>query len=68
MYRKQREIHSDRFACCVTQIAERNQRSLKAHLRAGFVVVHRHRDRVTAEDWIVVAWDWSEPQRSTVSA
>lgn len=49
------------FPCdlCVTEVATRNQVSLRAHERMGFEPVSTYSDG--REDWVVVAWDLSRP-------
>lgn len=49
------------FPCdlCVTEVATRNQVSLRAHERMGFEPVSAYSDG--REDWVVVAWDLSRP-------
>jgi L-amino acid N-acyltransferase YncA len=56
LYQGHRELYQDRFAEIVTEIALRNTRSMRAHERVGFRVVHRYRD--ATDDWAVVAWDF----------
>jgi ribosomal protein S18 acetylase RimI-like enzyme len=56
LYEKHREIYAPRFDLCVTEIASGNIRSMKAHRRVGFEVVHKFRDEV--DEWNVVVWDW----------
>lgn len=52
LYAKHRELLSSRFDFAVTEISTSNGRSLRAHERVGFEVVHRHRD--ATDDWVVV--------------
>jgi GNAT superfamily N-acetyltransferase len=52
LYTKHRELFSSRFDFAVTEISTSNGRSLRAHERAGFEVVHRHKD--STDDWVVV--------------
>jgi hypothetical protein len=40
----------------VTEIATRNTRSLRAHLRVGFAPLHSYRDAV--DEWVIVGWRW----------
>lgn len=44
-----------RFDLCVTEIAERNEVSVRAHERMGFEVISRYAD--AQESWVIVAWD-----------
>lgn len=57
LYTHHKEVYSDRFDLFVTEISERNHRSLRAHEKVGFKTIHTHRDNL--DDWRVVAWDWS---------
>jgi len=56
LYAAHRQAYSGRFDLLVTEIAERNPRSLRAHARVGFQELHRYRDATDA--WVVVGWDW----------
>jgi hypothetical protein len=40
---------------CVTEIATRNDVSVKAHEKMGFEVISRYSD--AREEWVIVAWD-----------
>ena len=40
---------------CVTEIAIRNQISVRAHIKMGFEIIARYAD--TREEWVIVAWD-----------
>jgi GNAT superfamily N-acetyltransferase len=57
LYDGHRREYSQQFDLLVTEIATRNTRSLRAHERVGFRPLHRFQDH--AEDWMIVAWDWS---------
>ena len=56
LYAKHKEIYSKQFALCVTEIATRNKRSMKAHQRVGFEIIHTFRDSL--DEWNIVVWDW----------
>lgn len=58
LYQHHRETYSDRFTVFVTDISERNTRSLRAHKRVGFEAIHEFFDPALNETWIIVAWDW----------
>jgi GNAT superfamily N-acetyltransferase len=47
------------YDLCVTEIADRNVPSLRAHEKMGFEVIATYRD--ASEDWSIVAWDLSRP-------
>ncbi len=57
LYREHRARYASRFAACVTEIATRNTRSMRAHARVGFELVKTYRD--ATDEWAVVAWDWT---------
>jgi GNAT superfamily N-acetyltransferase len=40
----------------VTEVATRNQRSMRAHLRLGFTILERYRD--ATDEWALLQWDW----------
>ncbi len=58
LYNGFREVMSDHFDYCITDVAEANQRSLKAHQKSGFKVI----DKLTygGISWNIVLWDWKE--------
>jgi ribosomal protein S18 acetylase RimI-like enzyme len=59
LYAKHKAELSDRFELCVTEIAKRNLRSLAAHKRVGFEIIHEYFDVNYPELWEVVAWDFA---------
>lgn len=56
MYRKLREVCRRDFDFVVTEVAERNTRSMRAHQRVGFETIHTYPDDTTGELWHVIAW------------
>lgn len=54
LYRKMREECLGVYDFTVTEVAERNSRSLRAHERAGFETIHRYDDPLTGETWRVI--------------
>jgi hypothetical protein len=56
MYLKHRELYSQRFDFCITEIAARNVRSQKAHERVGFKTIHTFEDETDL--WNIVLWNW----------
>ena len=56
LYSKHKEVYSKKFDICVTEISSKNLRSMKAHQRVGFEVVHTFQDKV--DEWNIVVWDW----------
>jgi ribosomal protein S18 acetylase RimI-like enzyme len=49
------------YDCTVTEVATRNERSMRAHARVGFAVIDRYRD--ATDEWALLRWDWSDPER-----
>lgn len=59
LYFQHRKEYRERFDLFVTEISNSNYRSLRAHARVGFKTIHQHRDEI--DDWMVVGWDWKDP-------
>lgn len=58
LYHQLRAVYSAQYDFTVTEISQRNPRSLRAHRRVGFQTLHAYPDPVTGEGWEVVVWDW----------
>lgn len=58
MYGKMKESCRADFDFTVTEVAERNKRSLRAHERVGFQTLHTYPDDLTGEDWRVIVLDF----------
>ncbi|MFN8354955.1 MAG: GNAT family N-acetyltransferase [Spirosomataceae bacterium] len=58
LYAKHKEVLSSSFELCITEIAVRNTRSMRAHERVGFELLHNFQD--ATDDWNLVVWDWRE--------
>jgi len=58
-YQKYADTFSGKYDFAITEISTSNFRSLKAHQRMGFEVIHRFEDEV--EEWNIVLWDWKLP-------
>jgi ribosomal protein S18 acetylase RimI-like enzyme len=56
LYRHHKKIYQPQFDLFITEIATRNPRSIRAHERVGFKIIHTHRDEL--DEWVVVGWDW----------
>lgn len=61
MYQHFRESLQPEYAYCITDIAQDNPRSLRAHLKTGFQVIHSI--EFDGLVWNVVLWDWTDSQR-----
>lgn len=56
-----RRRYAGEFDLIVTEVARRNGRSVRAHEKVGFELLHRYRDP-SGEEWDLIAWDWSPPR------
>ena len=56
LYQKHKELMQPQYDFVVTEIAARNTRSIRAHEKVGFQLLHRFADE--REEWNVVLWDW----------
>jgi hypothetical protein len=54
--KKHRDVYSPEYDLCLTEVATRNRRSMKAHNRIGFKTIHTFRN--SSEEWNIVLWDW----------
>jgi ribosomal protein S18 acetylase RimI-like enzyme len=45
------------FDYCITEVAVRNRRSIRAHRRVGFVTAHVYTD-ARGEEWEIMVWKW----------
>jgi GNAT superfamily N-acetyltransferase len=55
LYRAHREHLCGPFDTCITEVATRNSRSMRAHERVGFAVIDRYRD--ATDEWALLEWD-----------
>lgn len=56
LYNKHKEAYGQHFDIVITEISTSNQRSIRAHERVGFEIVHTYRDEL--DEWAIVLWDW----------
>ena len=61
LYDAHRVWLSGSYDSTITEVATRNTRSMRAHLRVGFTVLERYRD--ATDEWAVLRWDWLKPSR-----
>jgi L-amino acid N-acyltransferase YncA len=57
LYLKMKEAYRSRYDFTVTEVAERNTRSMRAHERVGFRTLHTYADETTGEVWRVIVLD-----------
>lgn len=60
MYQHHRDVYGSRYQLLITDISERNTRSMRAHRRVGFEPLHSFHDPTLGETWIVVVWNWQQ--------
>jgi ribosomal protein S18 acetylase RimI-like enzyme len=56
MYEYFKEVYSSKYECCVTDVDEANHRSIRAHEKTGFQIVHTV--PYGGSRWHIVLWDW----------
>jgi predicted GNAT superfamily acetyltransferase len=59
-YLKYKDEFENKYDFAITEIDNKNQRSLNAHKRIGFREIHRYSSPDKTE-WVVVVWDWKIP-------
>ena len=62
LYGHFRDCLSNEFTYLITDIAEANTRSLRAHQKSGFQVIHQM--RYGGIGWNIVLWDWKIGDKS----
>ncbi|SFW67149.1 Acetyltransferase (GNAT) family protein [Sinomicrobium oceani] len=60
LYHQYREYYKDSHPCIITEILSANRRSISAHQRVGFGILHRYSDPDDRQ-WDIVLWDWNTP-------
>lgn len=56
LYQAYKNAYSEQYAFAITEIALSNHRSMAAHERVGFEVIHEFEDETQL--WGIVAWGW----------
>ncbi|OJJ22445.1 GNAT family N-acetyltransferase [marine bacterium AO1-C] len=57
LYLNLKQNYLNKYDFVVTEVATRNVRSIKAHQRVGFELLHRYTDP-RGEEWDVIIWDF----------
>lgn len=57
-YEAYRKAFEKDYDFAITEISISNARSLKAHQKVGFEVIHTFKDEY--ETWAIVVWDWNK--------
>ena len=55
LYQKHKELNGSNYDLCVTSVSTRNKRSMRAHERVGFEIVHTFRDQT--DEWNILVWN-----------
>jgi L-amino acid N-acyltransferase YncA len=58
LYQYFKDCYSNEFEYCITDVAQENQRSLKAHQKRGFQVIDTL--MYGGFGWDIVLWDWNK--------
>lgn len=58
LYLKMKEVYRPQYDFTVTEVAERNARSMRAHERVGFQTMHIYPDATTGEVWRVIVLEF----------
>ena len=64
MLHKHRELYKDRSRLLITSISQKNPRSLRAHLSAGFERFKSFHDPLLDDTWYMIMWDWHKQPSS----
>ena len=58
MLLKHRELYADRYQLLITDVSDKNVRSLRAHARVGFETIYSYKYTSLNETWHIILWDW----------
>ena len=58
MYNAYREAYENVYDMAMTDVSSGNQRSIKAHQKYGFQIIHRFDEPDAGEPWDIIIWDW----------
>jgi predicted GNAT superfamily acetyltransferase len=56
-YKEYKKRFDKKYEFAITEIAQQNVRSMKAHQRIGFKTILQYRES-NGTDWNIVLWDW----------
>lgn len=56
LYKKHKELYGSQYELCITSVATRNTRSMRAHERISFKTVNTFRD--ATDEWNILVWDF----------
>lgn len=58
LYATHRAFLAHQYDYCITEISTRNLRSMRAHIKQGFELIHQFSD--ATDEWNIVLWDWTK--------
>lgn len=56
LYQKHKEVYSNKFDLCMTEVSTSNPRSMRAHMKTGFKILKTYEDET--DEWNILSWDW----------
>lgn len=59
LYQKHQEVYADQYELCITEVSTSNARSMRAHQKVGFEVIHVFQDQT--DEWNILGWNFSDP-------
>jgi hypothetical protein len=62
-YEEYRERFRDKYDFAITEIDDKNKRSVNAHKRIGFQTIHNYKDPAGV-NWVIVLWDWRNSRQA----
>jgi hypothetical protein len=64
MFAEYRKLFEEKYDFAITEIVTSNSRSIRAHLRVGFEIIHTFQDEF--QEWNIVLWDWQKLKKIMV--
>ncbi len=61
LYQEHAKVFANKYNFIVTEISIHNTRSMRAHEKVGFKVIHEYFDPENNDTWAVVLWDFKKP-------
>ena len=58
LYNKARDCYQEQYPIMLTEVSDRNMRSIRAHEKCGFKTIHKYALN-SYENWYIMLWDWS---------
>ena len=58
LYNYAQQSYKSSYPLMLTEVSDRNPRSVKAHLNCGFEIIHSYQ-MTDQESWSILAWNWN---------